>query len=280
MLSSIKKISLVTLLICITISCKKSTSKQSQLQVESQSLKKTFQNNFFIGAAINEVQIDEQDPMANALLKKEFNSITTENNLKWMYIEPLPNEFNFDKSDKYVNLGEKNNMHIVGHTLVWHSQIAEYMNEIKDSTTMAKAMESHIKTVVNRYKDRIHSWDVVNEALKEDGSLRESIFYSVLGEEYIERAFKLAAKIDPKVELSYNDYNLCKPSKREGAVKLVKRLKKNGAKIDAIGIQAHWKLNYPSLDEIEKTILAFSNLGIKVMFKSLGIIWCRGRTRF
>ena len=271
MLSSIKKISLVTLLICITISCKKSTSKQSQLQVESQSLKKTFQNNFFIGAAINEVQIDEQDPMANALLKKEFNSITTENNLKWMYIEPLPNEFNFDKSDKYVNLGEKNNMHIVGHTLVWHSQIAEYMNEIKDSTTMAKAMESHIKTVVNRYKDRIHSWDVVNEALKEDGSLRESIFYSVLGEEYIERAFKLAAKIDPKVELSYNDYNLCKPSKREGAVKLVKRLKKNGAKIDAIGIQAHWKLNYPSLDEIEKTILAFSNLGIKVMFTELDV---------
>jgi endo-1,4-beta-xylanase len=271
MLSSIKKISLVTLLICITVSCKKSTSKQSQLQVESQSLKKTFQNNFFIGAAINEVQIDEQDPMANALLKKEFNSITTENNLKWMYIEPSPNEFNFDKSDKYVNLGEKNNMHIVGHTLVWHSQIAEYMNEIKDSTTMAKAMESHIKTVVNRYKDRIHSWDVVNEALKEDGSLRESIFYSVLGEEYIERAFKLAAKIDPKVELSYNDYNLCKPSKREGAVKLVKRLKKNGAKIDAIGIQAHWKLNYPSLDEIEKTILAFSNLGIKVMFTELDV---------
>ena len=271
MLSSIKKISLVTLLISITVSCKKSTSKQSQLQVESQSLKKTFQNNFFIGAAINEVQIDEQDPMANALLKKEFNSITTENNLKWMYIEPSPNEFNFDKSDKYVNLGEKNNMHIVGHTLVWHSQIAEYMNEIKDSTTMAKAMESHIKTVVNRYKDRIHSWDVVNEALKEDGSLRESIFYSVLGEEYIERAFKLAAKIDPKVELSYNDYNLCKPSKREGAVKLVKRLKKNGAKIDAIGIQAHWKLNYPSLDEIEKTILAFSNLGIKVMFTELDV---------
>ena len=241
------------------------------MQVESQSLKKTFQNNFFIGAAINEVQIDEQDPMANALLKKEFNSITTENNLKWMYIEPSPNEFNFDKSDKYVNLGEKNNMHIVGHTLVWHSQIAEYMNEIKDSTTMAKAMESHIKTVVNRYKDRIHSWDVVNEALKEDGSLRESIFYSVLGEEYIERAFKLAAKIDPKVELSYNDYNLCKPSKREGAVKLVKRLKKNSAKIDAIGIQAHWKLNYPSLDEIEKTILAFSNLGIKVMFTELDV---------
>ena len=271
MLSSIKKISLVTLLISITVSCKKSTCKQSQLQVESQSLKKTFQNNFFIGAAINEVQIDEQDPMANALLKKEFNSITTENNLKWMYIEPSPNEFNFDKSDKYVNLGEKNNMHIVGHTLVWHSQIAEYMNEIKDSTTMAKAMESHIKTVVNRYKDRIHSWDVVNEALKEDGSLRESIFYSVLGEEYIERAFKLAAKIDPKVELSYNDYNLCKPSKREGAVKLVKRLKKNGAKIDAIGIQAHWKLNYPSLDEIEKTILAFSNLGIKVMFTELDV---------
>ena len=268
---SIKKILLVIHFLGFCVSCKKSGVDKPQRQVESQALKNIFQSDFYIGAAINEAQIYEQDTMAIKLLKKEFNSITTENNLKWMYVEPAANEFNFEASDKYVALGEKNKMHIVGHTLVWHSQIAEYMNEIKDSTTMAKAMESHIKKVVSRYKDRINSWDVVNEALKEDGTLRESIFYSLLGEGYIERAFKLAEEIDPNVELTYNDYNLCKPSKREGAVNLVKRLQKNGAKIDAVGIQGHWKLNHPSIDEIEKTIIAFSNTGVKVMFTELDV---------
>lgn len=268
---SIKKILIIINLVVFCVSCKKNGLHKTQRQVESLTLKKIFQSDFYIGAAINEAQIYEKDTMAIKILKKEFNSITTENNLKWMYIEPFQNEFNFDVSDKYVALGEKNKMHIVGHTLVWHSQIAEYMNEIKDSTAMAKAMESHIKTVVSRYKDRINSWDVVNEALKEDGTLRESIFYSVLGEGYIEKAYKLAAEIDPNAELTYNDYNLCKPSKREGAVNLVKRLQKNGAKIDAVGIQAHWNLNKPSIDEIEKTILAFSNTGVKVMFTELDV---------
>ena len=268
---SIKKILLVIYLVGFCVSCKKSGLEKPQRQVKSLPLKNIFQSDFYIGAAINEAQIYEKDTMAIKLLKKEFNSITSENNLKWMYIEPFQNKFNFEVSDKYVALGEKNKMHIVGHTLVWHSQIAEYMKEIKDSTTMAKAMESHIKTVVSRYKDRINSWDVVNEALKEDGTLRESIFYSVLGEGYIEKAFKLTAEIDPNVELTYNDYNLCKPSKREGAINLVKRLQKNGAKIDAVGIQAHWKLNHPSIDEIEKTIIAFSNTGIKVMFTELDV---------
>tara|TARA_B100000989_G_scaffold297213_1_gene282346 strand:- start:2017 stop:3156 length:1140 start_codon:yes stop_codon:yes gene_type:complete len=268
---SIKKILIIINLVVFCVSCKKNGLQKTQRQVESLTLKKIFQSDFYIGAAINEAQIYEKDTMAIKILKKEFNSITTENNLKWMYIEPFQNEFNFDVSDKYVALGEKNKMHIVGHTLVWHSQIAEYMNEIKDSTAMAKAMESHIKTVVSRYKDRINSWDVVNEALKEDGTLRESIFYSVLGEGYIEKAYKLAAEIDPNAELTYNDYNLCKPSKREGAVNLVRRLQKNGAKIDAVGIQAHWNLNKPSIDEIEKTILAFSNTGVKVMFTELDV---------
>jgi endo-1,4-beta-xylanase len=145
------------------------------------------------------------------------------------------------------------------------------MNEITDSVRMANYMESHIRALVGRYKNRIHSWDVVNEALNEDGSLRESIFYSLLGEEYIENAFRLAAEVDPKAELTYNDYNLCKPSKREGVIKLVQNIQKNGAKIDAVGIQAHWNLNDPPLDEIEKTILAFSKLGVKVMFTELDV---------
>jgi endo-1,4-beta-xylanase len=271
MSSLIKKIIVAILFFFTSICCSNKTHEHTHSKKQTSSLKNTFHNDFFIGAAINQNQILEQDSIAKLLLKKEFNSITSENNLKWMYIEPSPNNFNFVISDKFVALGEKNNMHIVGHTLVWHSQIADYMNEITDSVRMANYMESHIRALVGRYKNRIHSWDVVNEALNEDGSLRESIFYSLLGEEYIENAFRLAAEVDPKAELTYNDYNLCKPSKREGVIKLVQNIQKNGAKIDAVGIQAHWNLNDPPLDEIEKTILAFSKLGVKVMFTELDV---------
>ena len=271
MSSLIKKIIVAILFFFTSICCSNKTHEHTHSKKQTSSLKNTFHNDFFIGAAINQNQILEQDSIAKLLLKKEFNSITSENNLKWMYIEPSPNNFNFVISDKFVALGEKNNMYIVGHTLVWHSQIADYMNEITDSVKMANYMESHIRALVGRYKNRIHSWDVVNEALNEDGSLRESIFYSLLGEEYIENAFRLAAEVDPKAELTYNDYNLCKPSKREGVIKLVQNIQKNGAKIDAVGIQAHWNLNDPPLDEIEKTILAFSKLGVKVMFTELDV---------
>ncbi len=271
MSSLIKKIIVAILFFFTSICCNNKTHEHTHSKNQTSSLKNTFHNDFFIGAAINQNQILGQDSMAKLLLKKEFNSITSENNLKWMYIEPSPNNFNFVISDKFVALGEKNNMHIVGHTLVWHSQIADYMNEITDSVRMANYTESHIRALVGRYKNRIHSWDVVNEALNEDGSLRESIFYSLLGEEYIENAFRLAAEVDPKAELTYNDYNLCKPSKREGVIKLVQNIQKNGAKIDAVGIQAHWNLNDPPLDEIEKTILAFSKLGVKVMFTELDV---------
>jgi len=136
---------------------------------------------------------------------------------------------------------------------------------------MATAMNNHITTIVGNYKGRIHSWDVVNEALNEDGTLRKSVFLNTYGKEYLTNAFKLAAKADPKTDLYYNDYNLCTPKKREGAIELVKNLQKNGAKIDGVGEQGHWHLNTPTLEEIEKTILDFSALGIKVAITELDI---------
>ena len=111
-------------------------------------------------------------------------------------------------------------------------------------------MQNHIKKVVTRYKGKINTWDVVNEALNEDGTLRESIFLKILGNTYVEDAFKLAEKADPNANLAYNDYNLCKPKKREGALRLVRQLKQNGAKVNEVGIQAHWQLNSPSIKNI------------------------------
>lgn len=235
------------------------------------SLKDAYAKDFYIGTALDTNQIMERDPMVSSLIAKEFNSITPENCMKSMFLQPEKDKFDFKMADKYVAFGEKNKMFIHGHTLIWHSQLPKWMSQIKDSLTMATAMNNHITTIVGNYKGRIHSWDVVNEALNEDGTLRKSVFLNTYGKEYLTNAFKLAAKADPKTDLYYNDYNLCTPKKREGAIELVKNLQKNGAKIDGVGEQGHWHLNTPSLEEIEKTILDFSALGVKVAITELDI---------
>lgn len=235
------------------------------------SLSDAFENHFLVGAAISEDQILGKDKNSLSIVKNEYNTITPENSLKWMFIEPTPNKFNFNVSDKYIDFGMKNNMHIVGHALVWHSQLSDYMKEIKDSKTMSFHIQNHINTLVKRYKGKINTWDVVNEALNEDGTLRESVFFNIMGSEYIEKAFLWTNNADPEVKLVYNDYNLCEEAKRKGAIKLVKNLQKKNIKIDGIGIQAHWKLTTPTIDEIEKTIISFSELGIEIMFTELDI---------
>jgi len=255
----------------MTVACNAQIQKNLTSSQEDVTLKKQFKEDFFVGAAINEEQISEIDKDAVAIIKNEFNTISPENVMKWMYVHPQPNNFYFDHADKYVKFGLDNNMHIVGHALIWHAQIADFMNAEKDSTKMMYYLEQHIKTMVSRYRGKINTWDVVNEALNEDGTLRETIFSNIIGENYLEHAFKLAEKYDANVDLVYNDYNLCEPLKRNGAIKLIQSLQKCGAKIDGVGIQAHWQLTKPTLEDIEASILSFSDLGIKVMFTELDI---------
>ena len=263
-------LSLISILFLLSlVDCKESEPNHNL--VAAPTLKKAFQSDFHIGAALNRGQITGEDSLSMKLVRKEFNSITPENIMKWMHIHPYPDKYDFDMSDKFVELGEESDMQIVAHTLVWHSQLAPWVSEIKDSTGLSSYLEDHIKTIVGRYKGRIHGWDVLNEALNEDGSLRESIFYQILGEDYISKSFELAAEVDPQADLYYNDYNLCNPAKREGCIELVKKLQANNTKIDGIGIQAHFGLNYPSLDEIEKSILDYAALGVKVMFTEVDI---------
>ncbi|MBP4136781.1 endo-1,4-beta-xylanase [Flavobacterium geliluteum] len=238
---------------------------------EEVSLKNTYKDDFYIGAALSASQIEEKEVKTDSLITKEFNSITAENIMKSMYIHPSKDKYDFTLSDKFVAYGEKNKMFIHGHTLIWHSQLAPWMEQIKDSTEMKAFMKDHISTIVSKYKGRINSWDVVNEALNEDGTLRKSIFLNVLGENYLADAFKLAEKADPQVQLYYNDYNIEEPAKREGAITLIKKIKAAGAKVNGVGIQAHWKLDRPSLEVIEESILAYSALGLKVAFTELDI---------
>ena len=248
-----------------------STSTNSAL-----TLKDAFKGKFTIGTALSLHQIWGRNPAADAVIKGQFNSIVAENSMKSMYMQPREGEFNFKDADQFVELGEKNGMQIIGHTLIWHSQTPNWFFVDKDGKTVSREVlieriRTHIHTVVSRYKGRIHGWDVVNEAILDNGEWRKSKFYEIIGEDFIKLAFQFAREADPNTELYYNDYSTAVPSKREGIAKMVKQVLDAGEKVDAIGMQEHNGLDGPSIEEVEKTILRFAGLGTKVMVTEMEI---------
>jgi endo-1,4-beta-xylanase len=245
-------------------------------KVDVPTLKQTFKGDFVVGAAINEAQITGQDQREDALIESQFNSISPENALKWVNVHPQPGKYTFDLTDKYVAFGRKHHMFIVGHNLVWHNQVPDWVfhddkGNLLDRDALLARMKDHIDTVVGRYKGKIQSWDVVNEALNEDGTLRQSQWYKIIGPDYIEKAFQFAHEADPQVQLFYNDYNLENEPKRDGAIALVKKLQADGVPISGVGIQDHDSLDWPTADQEDATISAFAALGIKVAISELDI---------
>lgn len=242
---------------------------------EKETLRETFKNHFYIGTAVNGWQLSGRDDKGLELIKTQFSSITAENGMKFQSIHPEPEKFNFEFSDKLVQLGVDNNQFILGHTLAWHQQTPRWVF-FKDSTLRAKddlykIMENHISTVVGRYKGKVGGWDVVNEALNEDGTLRESNYFKITEGEFINKAFELAQKADPAAELYYNDYNLWNQKKVDGAIKIANNVRAKGLKIDGIGMQGHWSLEFPSLELIESSINKITKAGLKVMITELDV---------
>ncbi|PWJ57365.1 endo-1,4-beta-xylanase [Dyadobacter jejuensis] len=240
-------------------------------QGQQTSLKSAFEPDFLIGTALGTEHIFERNEKANTVIKREFNAISPENVLKSGPIHPEMGRYNFEAADRYVAYGQKNQLYTVGHTLVWHSQLPRFVQRMNHADSLRKFMKEHIQTVAGRYAGKIDSWDVLNEALHEDGTLRNSIFLKLLGEDYIQQAFQWAAEADPHAALYYNDYGIERPEKRQGAIALIKKLKDNGVKIDGVGIQGHWGLHQQNLKDIEESILEFSKLGVKVAFTELDI---------
>jgi endo-1,4-beta-xylanase len=241
-----------------------------------QGLKDTFRSAFLVGAAIAPKQFEELDAANAALVKREFNTISPENVLKWLIVHPQPDRYDFAPADKYVAFGERNGMFIIGHTLVWHSQVPAWVFQDAQGQTLTRdallaRMKDHIETVVGRYKGRIKGWDVVNEALNEDGTLRETPWMKIIGPDYIAKAFQFAHEADPAAELYYNDYNLDYAAKRDGAVRLVKSLLDQGIPVKAIGSQEHLKLTTPTAAQVDSSIRAFAALGVKVNMTELDI---------
>jgi endo-1,4-beta-xylanase len=167
-------------------------------------------------------------------------------------------------------------MFIVGHTLVWHNQVPVWVFQDEDGNLLTRdallaRLKDHIDTVVGRYKGKIQSWDVVNEALNEDGTLRQSLWYKIIGPDYIEKAFQYAHEADPQAQLLYNDYNLENEAKLKGAITLIKKLKSEGIPISCVGIQGHDHLDWPSAEQEDAAISAFAALGVKVAITELDI---------
>lgn len=264
-----KQLLLVATIFLAAISCNNKPKEEEPAKPKT--LRNVYEDAFYIGTALNRFQIEESDSVMASIVGNEFSSITAENIMKSVNIHPAKDTFNFELADKFVELGEKYDMFIHGHTLIWHSQLSRWFYGIEDSTEFATAVESHVKDIVERYKGKIDSWDVVNEALNEDGTLRKSIFLNKMGEDYLALAFKWTSEIDPNVDLYYNDYNMTKPSKRQGAIRMVKNIMDQGIKVDGIGMQGHWHLNRPSLEEIEQSILDYAALGVKVAITELDV---------
>jgi endo-1,4-beta-xylanase len=239
-------------------------------------LKDAYRGSFHVGAAINESQSSGADAHGAAIAAAQFDSISPENALKWERIHPQLDTYNFTLADQYVAFGEKHHMFIVGHCLVWHSQTPDWVfrddkGNLVDRGTLLKRMHDHIQTVVGRFKGRIQSWDVVNEALNEDGTLRQSLWLKIIGEDYIAKAFEYAHEADPQAQLTYNDYSLEITAKRNGALALIAKLKAQGVPVTSVGLQGHDNLTWPSVEDEDATISAFAKLGVKVAITELDI---------
>lgn len=241
---------------------------------EEGTLKEVFRSNFLVGAALNESHFGGKDP-AGALVRAQFDSITPENVMKWDALQPEPGKFRFAAADRFVDFGEKNGMFVVGHTLVWHSQTPRWVFQDAKGAVgrdeLLRRMREHIRAVVGRYKGRVKSWDVVNEALSEDGSLRDSPWRRIIGDDYIEQAFRFAHEADPDADLYYNDYGIEAGRKRDGALRLLAGLKARGVPVHGVGIQGHCNLAWPPAEVFGEAADAFAKLGLKVAVSELDV---------
>ncbi|MCB0649951.1 MAG: endo-1,4-beta-xylanase [Saprospiraceae bacterium] len=238
-------------------------------------LKDAFAAKFYMGTALNLDQIYEKDPVTDSIIRTHFNAIVAENCMKSVNIHPEKDRYFWEDADAFVAYGEKNDMFITGHTLAWHSQTPDWLfvdengNDV-DRDEMIQRLESHIAAVMGRYKGKVKGWDVVNEAINDDGTIRESKFYKIIGPDWIEIAFKAAAKADPDAELYYNDYNLSSPVKSKAVYEMVKSMQAKGIKVDGIGMQGHLNMDAPDLEDFENSLMLLSTLG-KIMITELDV---------
>lgn len=254
------------------------TKRVTAITNDTATLKEVYKDAFRIGTSVNNGIVTGRDKLAQDIAIRHFNAITPENVMKAALINPQPGVFNFAPADSVVAFGKRNNMFIIGHTLVWHNQVPAWFFTTTDGKPNTKEQQlerlrTHIQNVAGRYAGKVNAWDVVNEVMGEDGQYRETLWTKSVGngDTLVKYAFKYAAQYAPNTELYYNDFNAWRPAKRDGIVRMIKMLQKEGIRIDAVGIQGHWGLNYPKNQYIEDAIDAYAACGVKVMITELDV---------
>jgi endo-1,4-beta-xylanase len=276
--NSMKKINYFLIGTFIIFSSCNTVKKMPASASVAHTLKDAYKDAFLIGTAVTPFITSGRDTVAQHIVKNHFNSITVENVMKAALINPEPGVFNFKPADEYVAFGQSNNMFIIGHTLVWHNQCPAWFftsasGKPNSKEEQIEILRNHIKTVAGRYAGKIKGWDVVNEVIDDDGSYRQTNWVKAFGngDTLVTYAFKFAQEFAPNTELYYNDFNAWRPAKRDGIIRMVKMLQKQNIRIDGVGIQGHWGLNFPKTNYIEDAIDGYSACGVKVMITELDV---------
>lgn len=242
---------------------------------DDKGLKDFYADYFPIGVSVGPRDLSGDEAR---LILQQFNSLTPENAMKMGPIHPQENVYHWDDADSIVAFAQRHGLRVRGHNLCWHNQAPAWMFKDTNGDTVSKEqllqrLKEHIMAVVSRYKGKLYAWDVVNEAIADDSAhyMRPSAWYRICGEEFIEKAFEYAHAADPSAVLFYNDYNTENPAKREKIYRLLKGLLAKGVPINGVGLQAHWSVNTPTREELERSIQLFSSLGLQVQFTELDI---------
>jgi len=232
-------------------------------------LKEAYQNYFKIGAAVNRRTIRSHAD----LIKTHFDSITCENEMKPALLYDRDGNPDSSGADEIYTFARENNLEVRGHTLIWHNQMPPFFSADKDREKSLALISAHMKRVAETYDANLYAWDVVNEAIedKSDVYLRQTQWLEIFGTNYISEMFKLAGQFFKNKALYYNDYNETNPVKREKIARLVKELQAEGAPIHGVGMQAHYNIYGPSLDEIEKSIELYAGLGVKISVTEMDV---------
>ncbi|CAI8281395.1 MAG: Endo-1,4-beta-xylanase A [Opitutia bacterium UBA7350] len=266
----------------------------TDVDAQNKPLHELYKDDFLIGNIIAGGLHPEDPPFREdagelEILAREFNCLTSENNMKTMFVQPKEGVFDFKGPDAAIDFAEANGMDYVGHALVWHAMVPDWIFKHKDGTevnreVLIERMRTHINTVVGRYKGRIKYWDVVNEAIDtkwmkdpETGKkeqvafLRDTPWLRIIGKDYIELAYRMTHEADPDALLLYNDYSMFDEPKARFAAGLVLHLKSKGIPMHGVGFQGHWHLKYPKLEDVQRSIDLMAGIGVKVSISELDV---------
>ena len=267
------------LAILLTDGCKSGKVQKEQTSDQTKGLKDYYKNYFTIGAAVSPQGLKREDEAQ--LIIEQFASMTPENAMKMGPIHPRENEYNWRDADSIVAFAKKNHLKIRGHCLCWHNQTPRWLfidsskgrADTVSKELLFKRLKEHITAVVSRYKDAVYAWDVCNEVISDNPNeyFRNSPWYRICGEEFVEKAFEYAHEADPKALLFYNDYNETNPVKREKIIRMVKGLKDKGVPISGVGLQCHWSMWGVTAGQIDSTLSDFAKLGLIIQITELDL---------